>query len=286
MVRIIKLSQRDINFCVNMYNRGMSTVKLGKIFDCDARSINNRLKKAGVKMRSNKENSRRYFTENEDYFDEINTQEKAYLLGFIYADGFITSRTTEHPTQNFGITISEKDKEILDFVIGELKTTYPIKRYEQKQGYAPGTYYIRLLICSQTLVDGLKKNGVWENKTNILEHPNLPQHLVRHFIRGYLDGDGSIHASISRGEESYNVSFVGTDNLLMWISDYFFENNLIHKKAKIMKRKEEQIVSYIRWGGNFQVKKILDHLYEGGTFSLTRKKEKYLALCNKLNGSV
>lgn len=75
---------------MELYNSGLSTVKIGKMFGKHYSTVRNILINNGVKLRSNKINSRKY-TINENYFKNIDTEEKAYWLGFIYADGYISN---------------------------------------------------------------------------------------------------------------------------------------------------------------------------------------------------
>ncbi|KRL07950.1 helix-turn-helix domain-containing protein [Liquorilactobacillus hordei] len=261
---------------VELYKKGLSTVKIGKLFNREPRTINRMLKSMGVEIRSNKINSRKHHIYNERYFNNIDTQEKAYLLGFIYADGFISINGN---TKRFGISINRVDEYLLEFVRKELNTDYLINRYKVSCGYRVGVNYSRLLMTSDLLVDDLIKHGVVEHKTNILLPPKISNNLKRHFIRGYMDGDGSIKKCKGNYNYEYGIDFVGTTALLTWIYDYFLENNLISKrKINLEKRKKGQLVSHIRWGGNRQVLRILNHLYKDSAFCLNRKFDRYLQL--------
>ncbi len=62
---------------ITLYNSGLSTIKLAEQNKCSVGAINNVLKRSGVPRRSNKEN-RRLYTINHDFFDVIDTEEKAY----------------------------------------------------------------------------------------------------------------------------------------------------------------------------------------------------------------
>ena len=92
---------------------------------------------------------------------------------------------------------------------------------------------------------------------------DLDKDLIRHFVRGYFDGDGSIYKNNGK-YPFYSISIVGTDNLLNFIHDYFYRNNLTKRSySSLKKRKSTQTVSYIRYGGNNVVNDILTHLYDG-----------------------
>ena len=240
------------------YLNGISTVELGKKYNVKPKYFSRWFNKLGLRVRSNKENSRMYYL-NDDYFKAIDTPEKAYWLGFIYADGYITSSNGK----KIGITLSLKDIDHVKKFKQSVKSTYPIKEYCYDTSYKKDTEYCRLLMSSDNMYDNLMSYGVFENKTNIIKKPNIEYNMFRYFILGYFDGDGSIYKNNSK-YPSYSISIVGTDDLLNFIHDYFYENNLTKRKSSnLEKRKLNQLVSYIRYGGNNVVNDILSHLYDG-----------------------
>jgi len=161
----------------------------------------------------------------------------------------------------------------------DLNSDSLIKKYKTTGGYKIGIEYSKLLITDYKMRDDLIKHGVVLNKTNIITAPNLQKNLIKHFIRGYFDGDGSIYKN---GKISnYNICICGTDELLKFIHNYFFINNLIKKNLKLEKRKPQHIVSSIRYGGNNQVLNIMNHLYKDATRYLIRKYNIYQNLCEQ-----
>ena len=164
--------------------------------------------------------------------------------------------------------------------------SHEIRRYKISSGFGKDGEYVRLLIKSQKIVDDLKDKGVVERKTNICKFPKdkIPYELIRHFIRGYMDGDGSVGKTRREcnGHE-FNVSFIGTDDMLNSILDYLLENNLINNRIKLQKRRKGQTVSYIKIGGNYQVHRILSHIYNDSTYYLERKFNRFIELENQNN---
>ena len=279
-----KVSVEEENKFIELYESGMSMDKVAELSGRDRSTIRIHLNARGVRIRSNRENSRRHLVKCPHYFDIIDTEEKAYLLGYIYADGYITQRNqskhSDYINYQLGVSLQEDDIEILEMLRDALQTDYPINHYEVKIGYKPGVKYVRLLINSKDVVDGLRKHGVVFKKSEIIEEPKgIPEHLVRHFIRGYIDGDGSIIEQNTKYGKSYTVSMVGTDSVLSYIADYFYDNGLIKYKTKHEKRHQHDIVSSCRWGGNNQAYKILTHLYKDAKCFLNRKHERYIRLC-------
>ena len=259
------------------YLNGLSTIKIAEIYGVSSSLINKWFARLGLKMRSNKINSKIYQA-NDYYFDEINTPEKAYWLGFMYADGYILSDSNK-----IGITLAIKDKEHLESFNKCLNSNYPIKEYCRDTSYKENTEYCRVIISSDKLHEDLIKHGVLKNKTNILEPPKIDYNLIRYFILGYFDGDGSIWLCKSRCP-FYNISFCATDSMCEFINEYLLENNLINKKCKPRKRKDGQIVSCIEFGGNIQVTRIMEHLYGeiDKSIVLKRKYDLYINCKNRI----
>ena len=251
--------------------------KVADIYGYGLQTIHKNFKKHNLKIRSNKENSRRYEVDH-NFFNNIDTEEKAYWLGFIYADGFV-SNIKGTTSRKVGISLAEIDKQHLEKFNASLESTYPIGEYTVSGGYLEGVKYCRVLLTSNQLFDDLVRHGCVEHKTSILEKPNIDDKLIKHFIRGYVDGDGSI-TKINRecyGYE-YGLNIVGTDSMLTFISEHFIDNNVTDKPIYLEKRKEEHSVSYIRYGGNFKSEVLLDYLYKDATIYLDRKYKRYLEL--------
>lgn len=263
----------------NYYLKGISSCKLAEMFGHTHKYYLNAFKKEELEIRTNKINSRKYNV-NHDYFKEINTHEKAYWLGFIYADGYITNRQN---SKKFGMALSIKDFNQLEKLNKCIDSTYPIHSYLSSSGYKTNTEYCRVLITSDSIFDDLQRHGVFENKTNLLEKPNIDCEFYNSFILGYFDGDGSIFLNHAK-YPFYTINICGTDNILTFISSYLKSKKIIKKEAKLSKRKEGQIVSYIRYGGNVLVSKILDDLYKDldVDIPLERKRALYLKCKNRI----
>ena len=75
------------------YNKNLSATKIAKIYNTTYRTINNCLKKSGCELKTLSELNRTF---EENLFETINTEEKAYWLGFLYADGHIRINTNNH----------------------------------------------------------------------------------------------------------------------------------------------------------------------------------------------
>lgn len=199
------------------------------------------------------------------FFNIIDNEKKAYWLGFIYADGCVYKRT-------LSIRLSTKDKSHLDKFLLDIKSDKTMQ-FGTQDSFGKETEYVQLQINSVDIVEDLKKLGIVERKSLILNFPSediVPKHLQKHFIRGYIDGDGCI--TRTRRTNSYEIKAVGTENMLNGIL------KSLEKDTQLRKRRETDSCYYFSIGGNLQVLNILNWLYEDSTVYLDRKYEKYIEL--------
>lgn len=159
--------------------------------------------------------SKRKYNVDDYFFDEINNQERAYILGLFYADG------CNYENGVVKIDLAEQDYNYLLKIKDILNYTGEIKKYGE--GKKKFTGYDKLYNCqdicrlsmrSKHMSDQLAEKGCIHNKTYSLLFPTeniLPKELIRHFIRGYMDGDGGISYWIDNkntGHKKFSNSFL------------------------------------------------------------------------------
>lgn len=150
----------------------------------------------------------------ETYFDNIDTDLKAYFLGFIMADGCVSKTCHTNKTPNrLAINISYKDRIILEKLKEELKTTYKIYDYVPHQQTYGFNEMCRLAINSSTLCKSLEQYGIIERKTGKEIIPEINIEYIPAFIRGFLDGDGTI--------TNGNIGFCSSFNMIQSLKDIF-----------------------------------------------------------------
>ena len=205
---------------------------------------------------------------NENFFESIDSEIKAYLLGFLFADGYVNIRRN-NTSYRFGVEVSEKDNGILYLFIQYI---YPysniyIRNPRMRKGFMCAKQnYIE--ISSFKLVKDLIKNGCIENKSKKqLSIPKMEYPLIKHFIRGYFDGDGCAYIRNNTVEFSITSK---TNNLLDEFKNYFNENgieiHLNHQKTEnkyILKTTNKDFTS-----------KIYNLLYNDANFYFKRKFQK------------
>lgn len=253
---------------------GKSVYQIAKELKIKPQTLYRLFSKFGFKLRSNKINSRKYYFDDR-YFHTIDTPEKAYWLGFIYADGYITTKRVRE-SQSLGIALSIEDRTHLEKLNNALNGNVEVKIYRESAGYAVGKEYCRIVFSSQHLVDDLKTHGVVEHKSNVLCFPSIDPSLTRDFIRGYFDGDGSVWMQKKHGvPKDLNIGFVGTDSMLISIQEELKNAGVIRRFYPLRKRRPYQVVSNFKFGGNIQAMKFLDYIYLDSSVFLDRKYKFY-----------
>lgn len=265
----LTLSFSEIEYICNSYLNGKSITKLHEELNIGCEYISKTLKENNVKIRNDKQQAQKYYCD-ESFFEVIDTEEKAYWLGFIYADGYITEKV-KYSSEKIGITLAKKDDNHLKKFKKALKYTGDIKYYKAKTSYG-FVESCRILITSSKLVEDLIKLGVEKQKSLILKFPNenqVPKNLLPHFIRGYFDGDGSFN--YSKGK--WRLDFCGTKEMLFGIQKFFGSN------LKLAKRWKDEKNNYsIRYCGNRQVYEKANILFKNATIYLDRKYDRYINL--------
>lgn len=210
-----KFEQEVINSILKDYDNGVCITKLcTKYHTTLIREIlvqNNRK----VPEKRTCGGSRRKYTLNENYFEKVDSKDKVYFLGFIYADGFITKR--KQGQNVLGITLAEDEP--LEKISKYIDSNKPIKIYKKVNGYSEKSYEHKLAFISDKLVSDIEKLGVIERKTLTLTFPKfLKPEFIPHFIRGYFDGDGSVflHKGNHKDKERYylGIDICGTEEFL------------------------------------------------------------------------
>lgn len=159
---------------------------------------------------------------NEAYFETIDTQDKAYWLGFIYADGCVYKGSDNH-SYRLQINLKESDKSHLEKFQKALGSCYKI-------GHSNKTQSVSLKINSTKLCTDLINHGVVCNKSLIIKPPKIANEFIPHFIRGLFDGDGSI--SWVRGRIPHASVATGSIELAEWLRKYMPNFNIYIYKRK------------------------------------------------------
>lgn len=222
----------------------------------------------------------------ESYFKEINSPEKAYILGFMYADGY---NWTGGKNRMVTISLQEDDVDILEKIQSLLKEKSTI--YNIKPNCLNCKPQKRLQINSKSFSEDLKKLGCHQNKSKTLLFPSgdmVNSKFISHFIRGYFDGDGSVWEGKrkkmvvkdkkygSRERIVHNVKFniTGTTSIIEGIQNILV-NNKICKRNKLNTSKSTDNCIQLEYSGRKQMKRFYEFIYKDATIYMNRKKQKF-----------
>lgn len=243
---------------INMYLLNNSIDKIRILYHVDFSVISNILKENNIKFKKF-----RKYSVNENYFEKIDSKDKAYFLGLLIADGYVN--------EGFQLSLQENDKNILNtfMIYIDFKGTLAFKpklKLQYKNQYS-------LNIYSNKICTDLSKLGCIPNKSHHTYFPNIPEEFYSHFIRGVFDGDGCIDKK--QNKQSY-FSIIGNKTLIEKIQDVLILNCDL-KKLKLYKDKRcKNNIMTLRYGGNRQISKIYNWLYKDcDDLYLERKKLKF-----------
>lgn len=271
------IPESEYNKIAELYNNGMSSVQIGTEYGCDYKTIIRILDKLNINRDTSKY---REYNLNTNYFDVIDTQDKAYILGFLYADGCVSlSRRT------ISLSLQESDMEILEKMNICLGYDRPLEIVSQKNHKQPkdGTNYhycnmAYLRIFNKAMCEKLISLGVLENKSLLLEFPYwMKEELYPHFIRGYFDGDGSFCSRIAKGYGRRDlITFTSTETFckaLRTVLKYVVGipgGNIYDASC------HNGITKVLSISGYYQTKVLLDWMYSDANLYLKRKHDLYL----------
>ena len=227
-----------------------------------------------------------------DFFSVIDSHEKAYWLGFIYAGGGLSN-----VKYYLRITLASVDYEHLAKFKNSLKSNNLIRKFTQKTNYYRGgnCEFCSFVIYQQKMVDDLIKLGCLPHKSTTTTFPtedHLLEKFYSSFILGYIDGDGGL--TINNGR--WGVNIIGTYQFLDKIGDVFSEINIKKPCLVQEKRSGKGLMYYASFGGaiykpgpykfgtprKHNIIKLYNYLYSYSPVWLTRKRDKFeeiLRLC-------
>lgn len=217
-------------------------------------------------------------TINKDFFEEVDDENKAYWLGFIYADGWVC---TTYRNAEVGIELQQKDYEHLEKFSSALNGNLPITFKEKDIRIANNKHITHTKICkiriySKKMAEDLIRNDVVKNKTKSNIFPKVEKdELFWHFLRGFLDGDGCIHIS---KKNSLAVKFTGANlEFFGYLKDRFAEYGFISRIHITNERRNDLFI-------NGDKLSFLNKVYNNSTIFLERKYKLYQKALQIRNG--
>ena len=276
-ISINKVDENIRQQIIQDYNNGKSLRQIEIDFNVTRSTVSKYLADKGIK--TTKGNHYRKYHHQEDYFDSIDTEDRAYWLGFMFADGYIINNDNRYGQDQFGLSIALEDIEMLYKFQTNIGATNPIHQYNRNE-QTKGQPLCRIQLTSQKTVNDLIRHGCVKQKSNVLQPPlDIPNELIHHFIRGFFDGDGSI--SKSKNEQykitngyAYGINFTTTKEMANWLQSYF-------DCGSVVKESRREFTYYYSLGGHQQVIQFYHKLYDDATIYLERKYLRFQELLSK-----
>lgn len=268
-----KITDTILDTIEKRYNNGETLTNICNDYGYCRKHMSNLLKKRGFKFRTRK------YSLNENYFENIDSPEKAYWLGFICGDGCV-----DQSFEFVRIKLSSVDTEHLVKLRLALRSNYSIKTKIHKTNYG-NKEMSSLTICSKKLCKDLNKLGCTPNKSNTLLFPDIDDKLNLHFIRGLIDADGYI--SYDKSKENIkrpSVGLVGNYDVIHKVKDILKAEGISNIKIRQDKRKEN--VWELRIRKQSEVAKAYRKLYLGSKIYLDRKKYKLFNLLKEASTTI
>lgn len=245
-------------------NEGVSLNSLKKKYHLGYEKVKRILQENNISIQSSSRLTDKDFYD--DIFDIINTEEKAYWLGFIYADGYISKvESSKNHKYLFEVQLAEKDKSHLEKLKNFFNSKKDLLCHNRKTKIKNYSSY-RLSRQNKHLWESLYNKGVTPKKSLTLEFPTteqVPKEFQLAFIRGYIDGDGCI--TINNAKDLVYLGLVGSSKFLDKIEEIFGKGSR-YKAGKNFD---------LRYSINKAIP-ILEQLYFNATVFLERKRNKAL----------
>jgi len=247
---------------VQLHKRNMSQSEISKIVGHSAPQISTMLKKEGL-YRNYK------YQVDESFFSEIDTQEKAYVLGWMYSDGNVT------PEGKFRIQIQKDDEEILYKIRAILQYDGPMYDIDIPKNDWSKKPQTCLCVNRKSMTEDLVRHGCSPNKSLVIEYPTwIDPTLESHFLRGILDGDGSIN--IKKGKY-LNTSITTTDLFNKELQSRLSKMGI---DSQLYYRYEHTNTCSLMVTKTSHANKFLEYLYQDSSICLARKHQKYQEFLN------
>lgn len=239
-----------VQHIIKEYKNGMSARQLGFKYHMADVTITSLLKRNGIFVR-NRSNARRTNQIREDVFDEV-TEESAYWIGFILADGNVYHPKKRSKQLNLGL--AEKDwghLEKFKKFIGSNKPLY----------YNKGGVFISFY--SNRIVEKLAEYGIIPRKSKIAKVPYILKNN-RHFWRGMVDGDGWVNHNL--------LGLCGTYDIVSNFREFICSILGWRQRVKLFQCKRSEYCWQINYSARY-IQSVLETIYHNNQTALDRKEK-------------
>ena len=248
-----KKQERDIK---KLYQSGLTISQVADKFNVSYTGMLNTLRKLNVTRRP----AARKYIVNEHIFDVIDTEAKAYWLGFLYADGCL-ART------NITLTLSIKDKDQVERFRDFMESDTPITLKDYTDRYKRLHPRATVTVSGIHLSERLKQLGVIVWRTVPIQEiwRQIPPELLHHWVRGFFDGDGC-------AEKKPHIHFSLTREVGESLIELFAKEAGTNSDLKLVRNTRSNVVCNLKYKGYNNTMKIINYMYKEAKTWMPRKK--------------
>ncbi|MCR8648456.1 hypothetical protein [Leptospira interrogans] len=250
----------ELRMLKKLVKEGKSGKELSHIFGRPIGGIFNKMRELSLKIKpkSKIQNNlyRRFYKVNDNYFCSIDSQKKAYYLGWLITDGWVNGVVQQndkvYKSNKIGLKIKIGDIDVLEDFKKELDTDSPIKYFKKrppqllknkitgKTSIIKAGEQVCLEVYSHQMQLDLAQYGIVPKKTYTVTFPKkLPIQYYPGFIAGVISGDGCVylHKNHKTGK-LLQCNMAGNLGLLKGIRKILIKNIGFNANKKILKNKD------------------------------------------------
>lgn len=251
------ISEADKEGMVAAYAEGLTLEAAAARFGHCHDACRMALKERGIDRRAAKY---RDYSLDERFFEAIDSESKAYILGFLATDGYV-----DDTTGGVTIALARADRGHLLKLRDTMGSNAPI-RDGTHQTTGTVCEHSELRLFSRDIVRDLAALGIHRAKSHTVKPWAGPENLMRHYWRGAVDGDGCLTTgSYGRG---WIIEFCGNRHMVSAFAEFAAR---ITGEAKMVKPNAS--IFFVRYGRFRHVQQIAKALYDGATLYLDRKRK-------------
>lgn len=256
------ITKDDENRIIEYYNNNFESINsVAKKFGLNYITVQRILSRNNIELKS----KTKIFNKDldEHFFENIDCEEKAYLLGLLITDGNVY-----HPI-NHGqhqISISSNDKELVDLFARKIGLSKKVNE--------DGRGSWQVCVKSNIMASDLEKYGVVPRKSFITKFPKIEKTMYKHLIRGIIDGDGNLSFYPRKNRNVHTKSiriFSGNPDFLKEMHT-FLKDELCLSDITLEKYKTSS-VTVLSYKKTNEILSILEYIYNDSKYYLNRKKE-------------
>lgn len=268
---MVKTSSDKIEQIIKLYTEEkLSSIKISKQLGISKTTVLEHLRNNNILRRTSENGElQRQYTLNLDAFQQIDSEISAYVLGFMYADGYNNEKDG-----CIQIGIVQEDSEVLDIIRKSLDSNHPYKITKRSLLNKNHKDTAMLTVYSRRISEAFAKLGCFQGKSLTLIFPTLeqvPEEFQHHFIRGYFDGDGYVEKKGRRADFWGTEDFLNSVKLILETKAGIV--NIPPLRTRFPERNNSTRCMWLQ--GIHRSIPLFNYMYKDANYFLTRKKNKF-----------